>query len=168
MTNSGTVLVETGSILEVVGGSYLQTAGSTLLASAELIAPTVDLSGGVLNGSGQVTTTGGLTNNGLVDPGAASPGILTILGNYTQTASGSLAVTLKGTVAGVGYDQLVVNGQVTLAGSLTATLGFPSATGNVYRILDNDGFDSFAGAFAGLVDGAEVTFGGRKFLISYV
>src|SRR5262245_32942671 len=165
MTTSGTVLVETGSILEVVGGSYLQTAGSTLLASAELIAPTVDLFGGVLNGKGQVTTTGGLTNSGVVDPGTASPGILTILGNYTQTASGSLAVTLNGTVAGVDYDQLVVNGQVTLAGSLTATLGFASATGNVYRIVDNDGFDSFAGAFAGL---AELTLGGRKFQISYV
>src|SRR5207253_6719188 len=82
-------------------------------------------SGKTLSGSGTLTVNGGtnfsVTNSGTVAPGL-SPGILTISGNYTQNAGGSLNIEIGGLTVGTQYDQLVVTGNATLAGTLNATL----------------------------------------------
>ncbi len=69
--------------------------------------------GGLLTGSG--TITGDLLNRGYVNPGGeGTSGILTISGNYTQDTQSRLTAEVGGTVAGTGYDQLVVTGNVSL------------------------------------------------------
>jgi autotransporter-associated beta strand protein len=72
--------------------------------------------GGTLMGAGVIN--GNVTNSGTVAPGN-SPGIITVAGNYTQTAAGTLAAELTpSTVPGTGYDQLHATGTATLDGTL--------------------------------------------------
>ena len=68
-------------------------------------------------------------NNGLVSPGN-SPGILNIDGDFTQSSSGTLLIEVFGLLPGVGgYDQVNVDGNVTLDGLLQVMLdaGFASS-----------------------------------------
>ncbi len=44
-----------------------------------------------------------------MSPGA-SPGTLTITGDYTQTSAGTLAIEIGGVTAGTQFDQLAVSG----------------------------------------------------------
>jgi len=68
---------------------------------------TVNAAAGVIGGSG--TIGGGLTNSGATVAPGNSPGILTIDGNYTQTA-GTLALEIGGLMPGEEHDKLVVLG----------------------------------------------------------
>ena len=73
-------------------------------------------SGGVYRGTGELE--GDLLNTaGTVAPGA-SPGTVTITGNYTQGPSGTLLVEIGGATPGQQYDVLDVGGTATLAGTL--------------------------------------------------
>ena len=73
---------------------------------------------------------------------------------------------LNGTTVGSGYDQLARRGTVTLAGpTLTVSVGFPSATGNAFAIIQSTG--ALSGAFRGLPEGSTFTSGGRTFRINY-
>lgn len=108
LTNSGTVILGGGSLHLLAG--YTQTAGSTTLAAAELVAPGgVLIGGGSLGGEGSLK--GRLTSSGRIDPDAA----LEVLGDYTQTADGSLHLDLGGEGNG---DRLRISGRATLDGTL--------------------------------------------------
>jgi hypothetical protein len=127
----------------------------------------------MLNGHG--TITGTLTNMGSLVPsaslsnGTATPtGILTINGNYTQTAKNStLAIQINGATAGTQYDQVNVSGQVTLGGTLKLTLGTMLKAGDQFTILKHTGTSLISGTFAGLPEGARLTVNGTTFQISY-
>jgi hypothetical protein len=150
VANSGTVIVGPGDDLSV-DGSYTQTGGSTQLDSGSLTAGgLVDLEGGVLGGTGTVYAN--VLNNAKVDVGQpGSPGVLTIVGDYTQAAGGVLVIEVGGTDAGTDFDQLAVTGQATLDGTLTVNLtgGFVPNSGDRFQVLT---FGSETGAFA-TVDG---------------
>ncbi len=135
--NAGTVQVS--GALTMPG--YTQTAGTTSLVGGPPAAVSVSgpgvlaLQGGTLKGAG---TVGPDVNNtgGTVAPGA-SPGILSIASDYTQSAGGTLAVEVNGPAAGTGYDQLQVGDEVSLAGTLTVdTSGFSPAVDQVFTIVD--------------------------------
>ncbi len=159
VTNSGTVTV-TGALLKILG-SYVQTAGTTTVDGA-LETFGTDFKGGIARGTGTLVSK--TTNAGIVSPGL-SPGNLTIFGNYSQT--GTLEIELNGTTPGTLYDQLTVNGTVTLGGSLTGSVGYAPAPGASFTIIANDGTDAVVGTFAGLAEGAVTTIGGKAFAISY-
>ncbi len=79
------------------------------------------------------------------------------------------AVTLNGTTAGSGYDQLSVTGTVNLAGAtLNVNLTFTPAVGSAFTLIQNDGKDAVVGTFAGLAQGATLVLDGMTFQISYV
>ena len=69
---------------------------------------------GVFQGTGRVS--GNVINNGVVSPGA-SIGRLTIDGNFTQNANGTLRIEVAGSSAGQ-YDVLEVGGRANLGGRL--------------------------------------------------
>jgi hypothetical protein len=74
--------------------AYSQSAGTTTV-NGSLIADTVAIDGGTLKGDGVVTSD--VTNNSVVAAGN-SPGFLDIVGDYTQTATGTLLIEIAGTV----------------------------------------------------------------------
>jgi hypothetical protein len=157
--NAGGVTVDPFGTLSVTG-EYEQTAGMTALNSGSLTAGTlVNLEGGILAGSGMVNAD--VRDNAEVDVGrASSTGILTVNGNYTQTAGGVLRVRIGGLTPGTDFDQLNVTGQATLDGTLTVNLinGFVPDSGQSFTALT---FGSGSGVFA------RITGDGPRFTPSY-
>jgi autotransporter-associated beta strand protein len=98
-TYHGQTLVEAGNL--IVDGS---------IASLE----TVVNAGASLGGHG--TIGGNLVNSGIVTQ-FNSPGTLTVTGNYTQNAGGTLRIAIGG-LASNQHDSLIVNGHMTLGGTL--------------------------------------------------
>jgi hypothetical protein len=92
LANTGNLLIGTGGLMKIDGG-YAQTAGSTD-ADGTLMAPTVDIAGGKLFGSG--TVTGNVVNSAVTSPDDPSGNTLTISGNYTQKADGTLLIDISG------------------------------------------------------------------------
>ncbi len=76
---------------------------------------------------------------------------------------------MGGTTPGTQYDQVEVDGNVSLAGELNVsfTNGFTSTAGQAFTIIKNDSSNPVSGTFAGLAEGAFITVGGRQFQISY-
>jgi hypothetical protein len=150
--NDGTVHVAAGTLM--IGETLTQTAGlTTVEAGTELDGPAV-LNGGTLNGTG--TLGGPVTNNGgTVAPGA-SPGLLTINGNYTQSSGGTLQEEITGSALSA-FDRLAVSGAVSLDGTLAILSGgFTPASTDTFKIIS--GAASRTGQFAALT-GASFTGG---------
>jgi hypothetical protein len=147
--NSGSVSLLVGSSLMVSGG-YTQTNGSTTLSAATLSASgLVDLQGGTLSGSGTIAAS--LQNAGLIEVGGSgAAGLLTITGDYTQTASGVLHIEIGGYNAGTDFDLLAIGGMATLDGALNVSFinGFGSISGDTFQVVT---FAAQSGTFANTV-----------------
>jgi len=147
-STSGTI--DLGGDALSTSGTYTQTAGTTNLQGGTL---TAGGTGVVLQAAasliGPGTVNANVSNAGLVDPGSAgAPGQLTINGSYTQSGTGTLEIQLGGTTPGSGgYDQLDVNGAVTLDGTLSVALvnGFVPQSGQQFPFLTDS---SESGTFA--------------------
>jgi hypothetical protein len=132
---------QTASAIENAG-LFIVSGGSSVAEGPVTFENAV---GGILSGAGWLNVN--ITNDGVVNPGSAgAAGTLTINGNYSQTATGSLNVDLGGTAAG-SSDQLAVSGTATLGGRLNvATIGsFAPVFGNTFQVLT---FGSSSGNFA--------------------
>ena len=131
-------------------GSTSVDAGS-LQVDGSIASPVTVAAGATLRGQGVIN--GDVANRGTVFPGS-SIGVLTITGNYTQSATGLLNIEITpAATPGVGYDQLLVSGSARLAGSLGVAVDSGSYTvGTKYDILHADG--GVSGTFS------QVSYGG--------
>ncbi|MCP4040678.1 MAG: hypothetical protein GY731_01825, partial [Gammaproteobacteria bacterium] len=143
VTNNGTVNANNG-ILRFLGG-YTQVAGLTRLNGGGIDAAGLNLNGGSLDGKG--TVTGNVANNGGMVAAGASPGTLTISGDYTQGAGGSMSAELGGFAQGIDYDLLAITGVANLDGALNVDHwgGFNGSLGDQFDILT---YGSVTGDFA--------------------
>ena len=141
--NAGTLTVGSGSSF-TAGANYTQTAGTTTVNGTLTASSTVDVQGGSLVGSGTISAN--LSNGGTVGPGT-SAGTLSVSGNYTQTASGTLNIELGGTTVGTQYDRLAIAGTATLDGAISASFinSFTPALNNAFQALT---YASKTGTFA--------------------
>jgi hypothetical protein len=142
-TNTGTINIGIGTLW--VDGSFFQTGGSTLLSGGSLgSSVTLNFNGGSLIGGGSVFAN--IFNSGRVAAGN-SPGILSINGNYTQSAVGTLEIEVGGLVAGPQFDRFAITGNSSLNGTLDIKLsnGFVPAIGNTFQIMT---FASRSGTFS--------------------
>jgi hypothetical protein len=131
--NTGSVEVRSGTLS--FSQPYLQTGGATRLLGGRLNVPAgMTLNGGVLSGTDRLI--GRVVSRGMVSPGA-SPGVLTIEGDYTQLAEGILEIELGGTTVGTGYDRLEVTGATALDGTLRIAVigGFVPPPDTVFEFL---------------------------------
>jgi hypothetical protein len=149
---TGTTTVHSGKL--VIDGNVSTSVLTTVSA------------GGTLGGTGRV---GALVveSSGTLAPGN-SPGILTA-GDTTLQNGSNFDIQIQGGTAGTGYDQLQVNGTVSLAGLLSVTTtAFTPTDGSLFFIIVNDGEDAVSGVFSNAqVNGATYLLGSREFKISY-
>jgi T5SS/PEP-CTERM-associated repeat protein len=142
VTGAGSSWSTTGALrVGLAGqGSLTVASGGIVTASSIIVATT-----GTVHGDG--TINGAVQNSGVVAPGI-SPGALHVSGSYTQSPAGQLQIELGGTTAGTQYDQLIVAGNLTLDGTLQASLinSFSPTVGNSFNIMSWTG--SLSGAFA--------------------
>jgi hypothetical protein len=171
INGSGTVRKEGAGILDYKGTTMNSFVGSVVVengifrADGSFTDGSFTLNGGMLTGTGTVSSV--TMNGGTLLPGA-SPGILRIQGNLTMTTGSVFQVKLDGPVPGSGYDQLEVNGTVSLGGAiLNVQPGFTITPGTAFLILVNDTSNPLVGTFAGLPEGAAFASGGQYFTISY-
>ncbi|HKP90993.1 MAG TPA: hypothetical protein VJT75_13585 [Thermoleophilaceae bacterium] len=118
LTTSGDFTVSSSGAF---GMSDLTQTGGTVTVDGVLGEPgaAYTVNGGTFKGTGTVEAS--LTNNGgTVQPGH-SPGVLTIQGDYTQAAGGTLDVEVQGSDPGTGFDRLGVTGNAVLGGTLKVT-----------------------------------------------
>jgi PEP-CTERM motif len=125
----------------------------------------VQIEGSVLYGTGVIN--GDVVTDGIVAPGKTGPnsvGILTINGSYTQT--GIYEAEMAGLMPGAQYDQLAVNGNVSLYGSLGLQVdflhGFVVSLGDTFVLMT---FNNLTGTF-GTLDLPNLP-SGEDWLLSY-
>jgi autotransporter-associated beta strand protein len=169
----GFTVGKTGSGTFTMTGTNTFSAGNTAIRAGKMVingyqpqSPVIVSNGATLGGSGTVGT---IAASGNISPGT-SPGILTS-SNVTFTSSGNFTVELTGPNPGVGgYDQLNVTGTVSLANAtlmVVPAFATPVSIGQKFIIINNDLSDAINGTFSGLAEGATITVGGYKFIISY-
>ena len=123
---AATVEVNNGGRLES-NGTIQVRSGSTLGGNGTIEAVNVDIRAGARL-DGTPTIVGSVFNLGTVAPGF-SPGTTTIGGDFQQGPGGLLEIEVEGLLPGIGHDELLIDGNATLAGRLDVPLtgapGFP-------------------------------------------
>ena len=156
--NTGIVNIGEYSTLNVVG-NYTQLAGQTTIDG------TLQVQGrGMVNfAGGSVFGEGGTISGPVFSNAAISLYQLSILGNYTQGANGSLTFDIAGTTPGE-YDQLNISGHAQLNGLMTVDLlhGFVPDLGDAFDIVH---FSSESGTFS-MVLGLPIN-GEEHFVLEY-
>ena len=177
----GTLTVASGQTLNVSAGLE-QTGGQTTVAAGAAMGGNSSsaISGGVMTvdgtyaGNPTVTGTGVLrgagtingtatNSSGTIRPGT-SPGTLTINGNFSQGASGTLEVDIDGTTPGTQFDVLDVSGSASLDGTLKVVQGggFDPGVSDVFAFMTSG---SRSGTFATL--DAPALGGGKSYQLDY-
>ena len=157
--------INSGVTLTTYSGSNIEGDGVIQLDTGTLDTQYLEItSGGILRGSGAITTGSGPipgqveNRSGTISPGATSPGTgvgaLSIDGNLAEASDGTFAVDLGGISAGQ-FDRVSATGSATLAGALQVSLAnlgggiFAPHVGNSFTIISATGglsgtFDSLS------------------------
>ncbi|MDB5575345.1 MAG: outer rane adhesin-like protein, partial [Bradyrhizobium sp.] len=154
------------SAINTYTGTTTINAGTLLVDGSITSSITSVNNGGTLGGHG---TTGAVNvaSGGALSPGAGA-GLLTT-GDLSLSSGAHFRAEIGGAAAGSSYDQVHVNGTVSLGGAtLNASVinGFVPASGS-FKIIDNDGNDQVTGTFAGLAEGSSFFAGAVRYAISY-
>lgn len=117
-------------------------------------------SGGVLIGNGTVASAN-VTNHGTIAPGF-SAGEITFTSNLVLGATSQLLMEIGGANPS-DYDRLIVNGSLTLTGTLSVAMlnAFSPTVGTTFTLIDNTGADPVAGYFTGLTNNAFIDASGN-------
>ena len=126
---------------------------------------------GTIGGSSTIASPVTANSGGTIAPGGlAGSGLeLAALGTGHLTLGAGSTLKLEITDS-LGYDTLNVTGSITLANANleVVRLNFAGLVGDIFYLVDNDGFDAVVGTFLGLSDGDTYSGpGGSEFLISY-
>jgi autotransporter-associated beta strand protein len=158
-TYTGATAVNAGTLLAA------NTSGSATGTGAVSVN-----SGGTLGGNG--TISGGVTvaSGGTLAPGALAVSRLTLGSTLALQSGSTLAITLGGTTVG-SYDQVLVSGTLTLAGTLNVSTvnGFALAPNETFIILDNTSNTALtSGLFTNTIGTLYTDAAGQTFSINYV
>jgi hypothetical protein len=136
-----TVQVQSGVTLLTYSGINIEIGGAVQLQNATLDAQYVEVFGGTLSGDGTILTGSGPipgqveNRGGTVAPGNGI-GSLNIAGRFASGPAATTAFELGGTGLGQ-YDQISVDGDVAISGTLSISLtgGFAPAVGNSFNLI---------------------------------
>ncbi len=135
-----------GSLTKIGSGTFILTGANTYTGNTNVDRGVLQLDGAItsnafVNQSGTLvgmgTVNGNLVNNGRVIPGSAgAPGMLNVVGNYTQAQYATLMIQIAGMNAGQ-FSVLDVLGTANLSGRLDPVLlnGFIPTIGQSFTFL---------------------------------
>ncbi|WP_435018239.1 Ig-like domain repeat protein [Tundrisphaera sp. TA3] len=187
---SGSELLFAGSIGESSGprgltkrgdGTLVLFAGGEYTGSTNIVDGTLRVDGDISAGGSSVVIGSGATlegtgvvgsvdimAGGVVSPGGSSVGILTT-GHLAATDESFFGYQIDGPTAGIGHDQIVVVGEVSLGNAIFfVSFGYMPVAGDSFTLIDNDGVDAVSGAFYGLPEGRVLNYEGVPIQISYI
>ena len=150
--NGGTVTLSGGQNNIWVGGAFSNNGGTVMLRgdSQTISAGTFNNNAGTVSGGGRIIANVHNVGGTVTASDSGVPDTLTIDGNYTQGAGGTLEAFLGGPEPGTGYSQLFVDGKSILDGTLDVDIisGFFPTSGENFFLLTST--HSVLGAFANL------------------
>ncbi len=147
---------------------------TTLLITGALSGTSqTNISGATLGGTGTIASAVEMIMAfGAISPGQDSATGLLSTGSISFGSGSSFAVKLNGTNAGTQYDQLSVDGDVSLVSGigtfLSTSLSFAPARGTQFPIIKNNGGNPISGAFFLQPEGSTFVDNSTTFQISYV
>ncbi|TWT42944.1 aspartyl protease family protein [Botrimarina hoheduenensis] len=154
-----TIAIGAGAKLTTFSGTTLETGAVIELTNGVLDTQYLDIRGGRLEGTGLVRTGSGPIDGqveviaGIIAPGAAGAGVLTLEGRYAHGENALLEIGLGGVTAGTEYDQLLIDGSAVLRGDLAVSLInagaglFAPSIGDRFEILT---YEQRGGVFSSL------------------
>ncbi len=145
LTNHGALYVLKKGSIRVLN-AFVSAPHSRTRIEGPLTAGSLTIREGAKFSAKGIVTTQQVENKGNLLPGG-SPGVLTITGDYNQFPEGTLEIELGGSEVGSEYDQLVVEGNASLDGTLSISLinGYVPQVGESSEILTAD---SVSGRFS--------------------
>jgi hypothetical protein len=173
LSGTATKFLDTGTLTSSGGATLTGTGGFTFLNNSTW----VDSSGTLDNQStlaGNGTFQGSFKNDGIVSPGQ-SPGRIKIIGGYSLNAvsrptpdalggNGTLMIQIGGNTSGTTYDQLEVNGALTLSGTLQVSQlnNFVPELNDTFTIVQEDSAVVTTGMFSTLPPGSNIMVPGKN------
>ena len=160
---SGTLVL---SAANTYSGSTTITGGVLQVDGSQPDIPVAIGSGTTLRGTG---TVGNITStSGTISPGDGGPGILTANGTVTFDSGSTFAPVINSATVGTGYSQLKASGQITLANAiLDPTISFTPTNNDQFALINNSSGLAINGTFNNLAEGADTTFSGQPYQITY-
>ena len=119
ISESGTLAIngdlQTGEYEEYIDGQLVEYIGS-------------------YGGSGGFKWPDGYVMDGVIAPGS-SPGVLTVVGDFTTSSSAAFEIEIEGPNAGTQYDQVSVTETAELEGEINVSLGYLPANDASFEII---------------------------------
>lgn len=121
------VSIRNNATLTTFSGINIRENGAIHIVNGSVDTQFIDMRGGTLSGSGDIFTGNGplpgqVENlGGVVAPGDGV-GTLSIEGRFSNSGTGTLQFEIGGTAPGSQYDQLLIDGDADLAGTLDVSL----------------------------------------------
>ena len=116
--NNGLLRAEAASTITILPGGFTNTQNALISGNGTLNVSAINFN-----------------NDGGVAPGT-SPGILNLIGDYSEYLTATLFIEIAGTTVGDDYDRFAVSGNASLAGTLNIELlGYIPAPSDTFTIL---------------------------------
>jgi hypothetical protein len=142
LENSGTANFNTNTTFNKASAAHLNSGDFNIVSPSATVtfsgtgASLTNQAAGTIAGIGTLNVSAiTFTNDGTMSPGL-SFGVLTLSGDFTQSASGVFAAETGGRVAGTKYDQFIING-ISGTATLDGTLDIQVEPGFVACVSDS-------------------------------
>jgi hypothetical protein len=131
LTNNCTQFKINTNLQLKVNGDINNTVSGVLFNDGIIISSNNFINSGTATGIGSINYSGSITNTGIIKPGNNGAGILNVTGIYNNGNSGTINMEIGGGNS-TEYDQLIVNGSITCAGTLNVAFinGFLPSSGS--------------------------------------
>jgi autotransporter-associated beta strand protein len=161
--NAGTLAL--GSSGSISGTPSIAIASGATFHVSALAAGFTLGTGKSISGGGTVAGKLTLSSDATLAPGGNGVGTLTITNGLTLAAGSHLDLDLNGPAS---HDAVTVSGgNVSLATSLDATLGYSPAIGDTLYLVRNTGPGTTTGTLSGIADGGKIDIGGKWWRVSF-